>query len=199
MIPKRIELENFLSFGKPGVEFTFTEDEPLWALCGRNGIGKSAVFDGITYALYGQHRGGTQKAEHLIRHGANSFRIVFEFEFDGADYRITRGRGGRTWQKVDCRVDGEWVAVPGVNSADDVKTWVEKTLGLGFKAFTTSLLLRQGEAEKLFSASRDERIGVLKGIIGFERFEEISGRVHAATLCRGSTLDTLRRQSSGLA
>lgn len=198
MIPKRIELENFLSFGKPATEFTFTDDEPLWALCGRNGVGKSAVFDGITYALYGEHRGGTQKAEQLIRHGANGFRIVLEFEFASVEYRITRVRSGRTAQKVERRIDGEWEAVPGVNSAADVKTWVERTLGLGYKAFTTSVLLRQGEADKLFSASRDERIAVLKGIIGFERFEEISGRVHAATLGRGNTLDTLRRQISTL-
>jgi DNA repair exonuclease SbcCD ATPase subunit len=198
MIPRRIELENFLSFGKPAVEFTFTDDEPLWALCGRNGVGKSAVFDGITYALYGEHRGGTQKAEQLIRHGANGFRIVFEFEFADVEYRITRARSGRTSQKVERHIDGEWEAVPGVNSAADVKAWVEKALGLGYKAFTTSVLLRQGEAEKLFSASRDERIAVLKGIIGFELFEEVSGRVHAATLCRGNTLDTLRRQLSAL-
>ncbi|MFN4261702.1 MAG: AAA family ATPase [Gemmataceae bacterium] len=198
MIPKRIELENFLSFGKPAVEFMFTDDEPLWALCGRNGVGKSAVFDGITYALYGEHRGGTQKAEQLIRHGANGFRIVFEFEFASVEYRITRVRAGRTSQKVERRLDGEWEAVPGVNSAPDVKKWVEETLGLEYKAFTTSVLLRQGEADKLFSASRDERIAVLKGIIGFKRFEEVSGRVHAATLCRGNTLDTLRRQLSAL-
>jgi DNA repair exonuclease SbcCD ATPase subunit len=198
MIPKRIELENFLSFGKPAVAFTFTDDEPLWALCGKNGVGKSAVFDGITYALYGEHRGGTQKAEQLIRHGANGFRIVLEFEFAGVEYRMTRVRAGRTSQKVERRIDGEWEAVPGVNSAADVKAWVEKTLGLGYKAFTSSVLLRQGEADKLFSASRDERIAVLKGIIGFERFEEISGRVHTATLSRGSTLDTLRRQLCAL-
>ncbi len=198
MIPKRIELENFLSFGKPAVAFTFTDDEPLWALCGKNGVGKSAVFDGITYALYGEHRGGTQKAEQLIRHGANGFRIVLEFEFAGVEYRITRVRAGRTAQKVERRIDGEWEAVPGVNSAADVKAWVEKTLGLGYKAFTSSALLRQGEADKLFSASRDERIAVLKGIIGFERFEEVSGRVHAATLSRGNTLDTLRRQLGAL-
>ncbi len=197
MIPRRIELENFLSFGKPTVVFTFTDDEPLWALCGKNGVGKSAVFDGITYALYGEHRGGSQKAEQLVRHGANGFRIVLEFEFGGVEYRITRiraGRAGRTSQKAERRIDGEWETIPGVNSAADVKAWVERTLGLGYKAFTTSVLLRQGEAEKLFSASRDERIAVLKGIIGFERFEEVSGRVHAATLSRGSTLDTVRRQ-----
>jgi DNA repair exonuclease SbcCD ATPase subunit len=198
MIPKQIELENFLSFGKPAVTFTFTDDEPLWALCGKNGVGKSAVFDGITYALYGEHRGGSQKAEQLIRHGANGFRVVLEFDFAGVEYRITRVRAGRTSQKVERRIDGEWEAIPGVNSAADVKAWVEATLGLGYKAFTTSVLLRQGEADKLFSASRDERIAVLKGIIGFERFEEVSGRVHAATLSRGNRLDTLGRQIGAL-
>ena len=198
MIPKRIELENFLSFGKPAAAFTFTDDEPLWALCGRNGVGKSAVFDGITYALYGEHRGGTQKAERLIRHGANAFRIVFEFEFAGVDYRITRARSGRTSQKVERRVEGEWEAVPGVDSPADVREWIERALGLGYKAFITSVMLRQGEADKLFSASRDERIAVLKGIIGFERFEEVSERIHSATICEGNTLDTVRQQADGV-
>jgi len=127
MIPTRIELENFLSFGTPAVVFTFTDDEPLWVLCGRNGVGKSAVFDGITYALYGEHRAGTQKAEQLIRHGANGFRVVLEFEFAGSAYRITRARAGRTTQKVERLRDGEWEAVPGVNTAAEVKAWVERT------------------------------------------------------------------------
>ena len=44
------------------------------------------------------------------------------------------------------------------------------------------------------SASRDERIAVLKGIIGFERFEDVSRRVHEETLLCDNTLDSLRRQ-----
>ena len=69
MIPKRIAVKNFLTFGElpdgKSVEFIFTDGEPLWVLCGANGTGKSAVFDAITYALYGEHRGGNQKAEQL--------------------------------------------------------------------------------------------------------------------------------------
>ena len=45
MIPKRIELENFLSFGKPAAVFTFADDEPLWVLCG------AAVFAGGSIEL----------------------------------------------------------------------------------------------------------------------------------------------------
>src|SRR5437016_10477560 len=99
MIPKRILLENFLSFGSPETEIVFADDEPLWVIGGPNGVGKSAVFDAMTYCLFGKHRGsGTNEArvEELIRHGANGFRVVFQFEFDRTDYRITRTRSGRT-------------------------------------------------------------------------------------------------------
>ena len=61
MIPKRVTLENFLSFG-PKTEIAFTDDEPLWVLGGSNGVGKSAVFDAITFCLFGAHRGGANAA-----------------------------------------------------------------------------------------------------------------------------------------
>jgi DNA repair exonuclease SbcCD ATPase subunit len=201
MIPKRISLKNFLSFGEPAVVFTFKEDEPLWVLRGPNGVGKSAVFDAITYALYGRHRGGEQKAEQLVRHGTNGFEIEFDFEFNGIDYRIRRTRprqkGGRTTQHLLKFVEGEPKPVRGNDpagavTADGIKEWVIGTIGLPYEAFTNSVLLRQGEADKLFSASRDDRIKVLKGIIGFEQFEALSGRVHAAA-------DQHKRAAEGLA
>src|SRR5262245_45043496 len=139
MIPKRVVLENFLSHGDPPTEFVFADDEPLWVVCGPNGVGKSAVFDAITYALFGCHRGGKgQGMDELIRHGANGFRVVFDFEFDRADYRIVRtyNRRGRTTQRVERRTGPDrWEAVAGVNTVAEVKAWAEGLLGVGFDAF----------------------------------------------------------------
>jgi DNA repair exonuclease SbcCD ATPase subunit len=203
MIPKRILLKNFLSFGEPATEFVFAADEPLWVLCGPNGIGKSSVFDAITYALYGRHRGGTINAHQLVRHGTNGFEVEFDFEFNGTDYRIRRTRqgkkGARTTQHLRKLVAGEWKCVRGNDpagavTADDIEKWVTETFGLGYEAFTNSVLLRQGEADKLFSAGRDERIEVLKGIIGFEQFEALSDRVHTATVNHAKTAEGLAVQ-----
>lgn len=198
MIPRRVVLENFLSIAGP-VDVCFTDDEPLWVLTGRNGVGKSAIFDAITYCLYGEHRGGGQKADQLIRHGANGFRLILEFEFAGAEYRITRTRviRGRTTQRVERRTGPgaeDWEAEPGVGSAAEVRAWVERTLGLEYDAFTTSVLLRQGESEKLFKSSRAERIAVLKRIIGFEDYEHLSERVHTQATLRKGVVETLRRR-----
>jgi DNA repair exonuclease SbcCD ATPase subunit len=207
MIPKRIWLKNFLSFGEQPAEFTFADDDPLWVLCGPNGVGKSAVFDAITYAFYGRHRGGKVDAAQLVRHGANGFEIEFDFEFNGIDFRIRRTRvrkkGGRTTQHLLKRIGEEWKCVRGNDpagavTADDIEKWVTETLGLGYESFTNSVLLRQGEADKLFSSSRDERIAVLKGIIGFEQFEALSRRVHAATTGYASKAEGFWAQRNAL-
>ena len=101
MIPKCVTLENFLSFGKK-TEIKFDDDEALWVLGGPNGVGKSAVFDAITYCLFGQHRGGAQAFDQLIRHGANGFMVSFQFEYQGTDYRVTRILSGkRATQSVE--------------------------------------------------------------------------------------------------
>jgi DNA repair protein SbcC/Rad50 len=190
MIPRRIMLENFLSFGSPATEIEFTDDEPLWVLGGPNGVGKSAVFDAMTYALYAEHRGGATDHTSLIRHGANSFRVVFEFEFNKVAYQITRNRPltGRPTQGIKQWVDGGWNKTvqlpPAAGRQDQVRIWAVQTLGLDFDAFTASVLLRQGQADEIITATGSRRLAILKKIIGAERYEALSQRVHTAARCR---------------
>ena len=56
MIPQRVKLSGFLSY-KDEQEIRFDES-PLWMLSGTNGSGKSSIFDAVTFALFGHHRGG---------------------------------------------------------------------------------------------------------------------------------------------
>ena len=58
MIPQRVKLSGFLSY-KDEQEIRFDES-PLWMLSGVNGSGKSSIFDAVTFALFGHHRGGAQ-------------------------------------------------------------------------------------------------------------------------------------------
>lgn len=201
MIPKCVTLENFLSFGTK-TEIKFDDDEPLWVLGGPNGVGKSAVFDAITYCLFGQHRGGVKGADQLVRHGENGFAVSFQFEFQGVDYRVTRGLASkRATQSVEQRAANtdDWKRVPNINAIADVKSWSERTLGMGFDAFKSSVLLRQGDSDAIIMAKGAERLEILKKIIGAERYETLSDRVHEATKkCRAS-LDGLKLQRDGLA
>ena len=198
MIPKKVTLKNFLSFGDDEQTFDFTDDESLWVLTGPNGVGKSAVFDAITYCLFTEHRGGGRDAKNLIRHGATGFRVAFEFAFNGVDYRITRTRSSNTTplQRVERGDASGWQAIPGVNSVAEVAAWVERTLGLRFEAFTASVLLRQGEADAIVDAKGSERLAILKRIIDVERFETLANRIgEAAKKCR-IQLESLQERRS---
>jgi exonuclease SbcC len=177
MIPKRVTLKNFLSFGDEEQVIDFTENEALWVLTGPNGIGKSAVFDAITYCLFAEHRGGASHAKSLIRHGANALRVSFEFAFDGADHRITRTRGSNTTQKVETWKEEAWHPVAGVNQVKELDAWVTNTLGLAYEAFTKSVLLRQGESDAIILAGGKERLEMLKKIIDVARFESLAARI----------------------
>lgn len=181
MIPKTIEVEHFLSFGAKQC-IRFDDGEPLWVLSGSNGVGKSAVFDAVTYALYGQHRGGKDGAKNLIRHQENGFHVSLHFEFAGTDYRVTRTRSHTgTTQRADVLQGGEWTRVPNVTTAKELEGWVETLLGVNFKGFTSSVLLRQGDADKVLTATGPDRLVILRSIIGAERFEQLGKRVREAT------------------
>lgn len=182
MIPRKVVLENFLSFGTPAATVEFTDDEPLWVLCGPNGVGKSAVFDALTYALFGCHRGtkkGGRGMDDLIRHGTNGFRVEFEFGVGDREYRITRSRGRKSVERVFQKLGDDWKEIDlGGNS---IKAWAERELGLTFEQFTASVLLRQGEADEIITAAGKDRLAMLKKIIGVERYEQLSKRVNEAT------------------
>lgn len=183
MVPLRVELENFLSFGERQI-LEFTDDEPLWVLCGPNGVGKSSVFDAITYALFGEHRGGSRNADQLCRHGANRFLVIFEFEFLKTRYEVQRGRSATgPLRRASVWRNNKWEPVPLLPRAnrDALREWVVNTLGLDFDAFCASVMLRQGEADRIITASPKDRLVFLRRIIGAERYESLYNRVRQGT------------------
>jgi len=96
-----------------------------------------------------QHRARDPEADQFDAHGADGFRIVFEFEiffFDGTEYRITRTAAAG--QDAECRAP--CCPAPGVGAnqwvdlAADLKPGRSGRLCLAFEAFRSSVLLRQG-------------------------------------------------------
>ena len=88
MIPHRIALTGFLSY-QDEQEVVF-DGSQLWMLSGRNGSGKSSIFDGFTYALFGHHRGGSLQVQELINKDSNNLAVEFDFSIDQQKYRIRR-------------------------------------------------------------------------------------------------------------
>jgi exonuclease SbcC len=188
MIPQRIQLKGFLCY-KDEQEIRFDDNATLWMLSGLNGSGKSSVFDAVTYALFGHHRGGSQNAAELINKESDGLVVEFDFRLDDRAYRIRRtvrrsARGASSGTQQLYRYEpGEsrngWVAVEGTNYAAEFKKWIAERIGLTYDTFTSSVLLLQGNAEKLLNSKPDGRRAVLASIVDLERYERLFEKADA--------------------
>lgn len=208
MIPARVSLKNFLTFAAAddGAPITFDFDgATLWSIAGANGAGKSAIFDAITYALFGEHRGGRQQDNRLIRKGANTAEVVFEFLQSGERYRVERSVTRKVGRQGQARPDSKhvqgsvwsdgddaWVAVPDTDKPTELERWLRTLLGMGPETFSSSVLLRQGEADKLLNAKANQRFRILAGLIDlrvYQRLEQLAIERRKAADATTETLD----------
>lgn len=193
MIPTRVSLKNFLTFAegtdRSPITFEF-EGAVLWSIAGVNGAGKSAIFDAITYALFGEHRGGRQQDNRLIRKGANTAEVAFEFLQGGQRYRVERSVTRKVGRQGQSRPDSKhvqgsvwidsdqaWIAVPDTDKPTELERWIRTLLGMGPETFSSSVLLRQGEADKLLNAKANQRFRILAGLIdlrAYQRLEQLA-------------------------
>ena len=182
MIPQRIKLAGFLSY-KDEQEVVFTAS-PLWLLAGSNGSGKSSVFDAVTYALFGAHRGGTQLASELINKESSQFSVEFDFQLAGelvrAKRTLKRDARGRTagTQQLFRHSHDKWEAIEGTGLKDGFTSWVKEHIGLNYETFTSSVLLLQGKAEKLLDSQPKGRAEVLAQIVDLERYQKLHARAN---------------------
>jgi DNA repair protein SbcC/Rad50 len=204
MIPRRVRLSGFLSY-KDEQEVAF-DGSSLWMLSGLNGSGKSTVFDAVTYALFGHHRGGSVNAGELINKDSKSLSVEFEFLAEGQPYQIRRtlrrdAKGSPKGTQQVFRLDsasGRWAAVPDTNLSDGFKAWVREKIGLDYATFTSSVLLLQGRAEKLLDSTPKGRAEVLAGIVDLERYQRLHEKADTRRKALKARLEAVQGQAAGI-
>lgn len=180
MIPQRVKLSGFLSY-RDEQEIRF-DGSQLWMLSGTNGSGKSSIFDAVTFALFGHHRGGSQSAGDLINKESNTLAVEFDFTVEKQLYRIKRTVRRQKSDKIASTqqamrsTSGEWESIPDTTYKTKFDAWVRDKIGLDYETFTSSVLLLQGKAEKLLDSTPAGRAGVLARIVDLERYQKLHAR-----------------------
>lgn len=182
MIPRILELKNFLSYGEPIQKVDFT-NHSLICLSGKNGHGKSALLDAMTWAIWGVARKMSAQAKAdsgLLRIGTTRMVVSFEFEYNNALYRVRR-EYAQTFGKPMLLLDFEMfnhdratfhsLSEKTTRATQDV---IDRLLKLDYTTFINSAFLRQGQSNEFSKKSAKERKEVFGSILGLSVYDQLN-------------------------
>lgn len=211
MIPLKLQIKNFLSYGSPTQTIDFAPHH-LICLSGKNGHGKSALLDAITWAVWGQARktSGSAKAdEGLMRLGQSEMLVAFDFLCNNTHFYIRREctlRGAKSSTVLDFGViDPTTGKVRNLTEKTSRATQsaIEQTVGLDFESFTTSVFLRQGNSNEFSKKSPKERKDILANMLGLAHYDllrtqaqEKARDIHTRKLAGANLCEHLAREVS---
>ncbi len=204
MIPIRLELKNFMSYGEDVPALDFSGMHTL-CLSGENGHGKSALLDAITWALWGESRAGKNKHDELVRIGADEMSVHFTFEMDGQRYRVIRKRSkkavGNLWEfqqeTPDQGLGAGWRSLTGNKSTDTGET-IQKLLRMSYDTFLNSAYLRQGQADQFVKQTPTKRKEILADILDLSRYDQLEAKARERMRSAQAEATDLERDISGI-
>lgn len=173
-------------------------------ITGDTGAGKTSIFDGIIYALYGK-ASGALRSESTLRNqelskNEDSFAEL-SFSVNGVDYLVHRNirADGKTAKKDDCRLTWSGGYIEGKTAVTEEIT---QLLGFDAEAFCRVSMLAQGEFAEFLNMKSGDREKVLRGVFGtflYERFESrLKERAEAGKTARAAAESGYRAVSGGL-
>jgi exonuclease SbcC len=181
MIPLKLQLKNFLSYGADIQTVDFSPHS-LICLSGKNGHGKSALLDAITWALWGQGRriaGVSKSDDNLIRVGQTHMMVAMQFICNGQEYRVRREytkSSGKPYVTLDVGVldPQQNIFVPiGGKSVRSNQEILQRLIHLDFESFCNSAFLRQGQSNEFSKKTPKERKEILAAILGLDQYEAV--------------------------
>lgn len=176
MEPVRLKLENFTSYKDEVIDFSGIH---CAAIVGRNGHGKSSIFDGMLVALFGQGpNGGVRElANYISTNGeADGFRIEFDFRLQGVMYRVVRAYNearGRHILEFFVKNGEDW-NVLSEKSVRETQALIEEKLRMNYETFTASALSLQGCSDVFTGDMTDaDRKKILAKILDLEIWDQM--------------------------
>ena len=180
MIPLTLTINNFLSYGNQTQSISFVPYK-LICLSGKNGHGKSALLDALTWALWGQARKAstTSKPDSgLVHLGEVEMMVSLDFIFNTQKYRVKRSfsqKYGKPHTHVEFgMLDAENDRFISLTDKTIRKTEekIIETIGLDYDTFINTGFLRQGQSNEFSKKSAKERKEILSTILGLNHYDQ---------------------------
>lgn len=160
-------MENYKKFQN----FTLDLVEGLTGIIGRNGSGKSTIFDAITFALYGDVRGEKETIRYAKAGEKEAVRVTLEFEIEAENYRVIREMRGKTLVAKAALYDSNDELIS--EGAKEVTKQITQLIGMNKEAFMHTVFASQKELTALSGLKSEERKKIIRKLLGLEKIDKI--------------------------
>lgn len=178
--------------GEITIDFTALQGQGLFLISGDTGAGKTTIFDGISFALFGEASGDSRSSDSLRSGYAPEDRDTYAeltFTHQNKTYTIKRNPA---YQRAKKRGAGLTEAkagavltrpdLPPVIGYGPVTQAVVELLGIDRKQYKQIAMLAQGEFTKLLTADSLERGMIFRRVFDTQIYDDISRRLKAMAL-----------------
>lgn len=197
MRPHKLKMKAFGPFAQETVVDFDRMGNNIFLISGDTGIGKTTIFDGMIYALYGKASGGNRSSlgtealhSDYCKDGKHKDKMEVEFSFSnaGRNYTVLRemswGKNGNNQTAVKESTLSEDNSViihsKGREDRDDVTLRIQEILGLDADQFRRIIMLAQGEFQKFLTSGSDDRGKILGKLFDNRRHIDLQSRLKAA-------------------
>jgi|10_taG_2_1085330.scaffolds.fasta_scaffold00170_19 exonuclease SbcC len=168
MNPIKLELRNFRCFNNLTINFdpfnvALIIGEEYGNVDISNGVGKSTIFEGLTWVLFNKSKSRT--IEKVIKIGKTIVSGTFIFMKDGEKFKVTRrmSRKNNASEVLFYKKTGKsWTRICEDGTPSLVTKTVIQTIGAQYDTFLNSTYFKQDDITKFADASPSERKEILK-------------------------------------
>jgi DNA repair protein SbcC/Rad50 len=193
MKPLKLTLQAFGPYaGTEIIDFTRLENRTMFVVSGKTGSGKTTIFDGISYAIYGKASGEDRNGTDLRSQFAKDevlTEVSLDFSLRQKTYRITRSP---QQEKRKERGDGyttvgakaELYILEGDNAQKllaanvrDVDEKIKEIMIIDSNQFRQILMIPQGEFRKLLTSDSKDKEVILQRLFHTEIYKKVEERL----------------------
>lgn len=185
-------------------------NQGVFLITGDTGAGKTTIFDGISYALYGQTSGGRRDGSMMrSQYAANETKTYVELTFlaSGQVWKVFRSPeyereskrknkdGERTMTKERGNLElyqPDGSLYPG--NRQEVNRKLIEILGVDAKQFTQIAMIAQGDFLKLLLAKSDERKEIFSRIFDTQIFRKVQEELRMRSKAEYGKLEDNRKE-----
>ena len=167
-----LKIKNFKQYEECSISFP----EGLTGLVGKNGAGKSTIFEAIYMALYGKYKFNKDKMRNDNAKTNEAVEIELSFQDNYDNYRIKRKfSGSNLTPSAELFINDDNVACS--FGSNEVTKKITKLLKIDSKNFKNSFFSEQKEVTALLDMKGNERHVQFRKMLGLQKLDKLEDRI----------------------